>query len=143
MAEMVLKHLLSQSGRAADVHIESAATSTYEIGNDIYPPAKRCLSAHNIPYTSHSARQIKKDDYQRFDLILLMDSSNMENIAKIFGNEIMTSDKQLSSPKIRMLMSFVCADGENLNVADPYYTGDFEATYRDVIEACNYLVENI
>lgn len=124
MAEFVMKHLVKETGRGSEFHIESAATSTEEIGNDIYPPAKRCLTAHGIPFSHRAARQVTREDYNSFDLILLMDSNNLRNIKRILPED--------PQHKIRPLL--------DRDVADPWYTGDFEATYRDVVEGCTYLL---
>lgn len=137
MAEMVLRHLAEAAGRAADFYIESCATSTEEIGNDIYPPAKRCLSSHGIPITSHSARQITLADYDRFDEIYLMDRSNFRTLRWTFPASLLDADAALPQPKIRLLME-LC--GSSREVADPWYTGDFEATFRDVSSACQVLI---
>lgn len=132
MAEMVMRHLVAESGREDEFVIDSCATSREEIGNDIYPPAKRCLSAHHVPFTRHSARQITKDDYEIFDLILCMEDYNIRNLRRVLGEDIMQQDAALPTPKIRRLL--------NRDVADPWYTGDFEATYRDVLEGCSNLL---
>ena len=137
MAEMVLRHMAEAAGRAADFYIESCATSTEEIGNDIYPPAKRCLSSHGIPVTSHSARQITLADYDRFDEIYLMDRSNFRTLRWTFPASLLDADAALPQPKIRLLME-LC--GSSREVADPWYTGDFEATFRDVSSACQVLI---
>ena len=138
MAEMIMRHLVSQ--RIATNHrlstvIDSCATSREEIGNDIYPAAKRCLTAHNIPFAHHAARQITKEDYFRFDLILCMEDYNIRNLHRVLGDDIMNQDAALPQPKIRRLL--------DRDVADPWYTGDFEATYRDLIEGCNNLLQFI
>ena len=138
MAEMIMRHLVSQ--RIATNHqlstvIDSCATSREEIGNDIYPAAKRCLTAHNIPFAHHAARQIKKEDYFRFDLILCMEDYNIRNLHRVLGDDIMNQDAALPQPKIRRLL--------DRDVADPWYTGDFETTYRDLIEGCNNLLQFI
>ena len=132
MAEMVMRHLVTEAGREDEFVIDSCATSREEIGNDIYPPAKRCLSAHNVPFTRHAARQITKEDYDNFDLILCMEEYNIRNLRRVLGNDIMQQDAALPQPKIRRLLSH--------DVADPWYTGDFEATYRDVMEGCQLLL---
>ena len=125
------------AGRAADFYIESCATSTEEIGNDIYPPAKRCLSAHGITITPHSARQITLNDYDRFDAIYLMDRSNLRTLRWTLPASLLEADAALPQPKIRLLME-LC--GSSREVADPWYTGDFEATFRDVSAACQVLI---
>ena len=132
MAEMVMRHLVSESGREDEFVIDSCATSREEIGNDIYPPAKRCLSAHHIPFTHHAARQITKADYDHFDLILCMEEYNIRNLRRVLGEDIMQQDAAQPMPKIRRLL--------NRDVADPWYTGDFEATYRDVVEGCQKML---
>ena len=134
MAEMIMRHLVSQelSADELSIVIDSCATSREEIGNDIYPPAKRCLAAHGIPFTRHAARQITREDYENFDMILCMEDYNIHNLRRVLGEEIMERDAALSQPKIRRLL--------NRDVADPWYTGDFEATYRDLMEGCTALL---
>ena len=132
MAEMVMRHLVAQSGREDEFVIDSCATSREEIGNDIYPPAKRCLSAHGVPFTRHAARQITKADYDNFDLILCMEEYNIRNLRHVLGTTLLEEDAALSRHKIRRLL--------NRDVADPWYTGDFEATYYDVLDGCQQLL---
>ena len=132
MAEMVMRHLVAEAGRENEFVIDSCATSREEIGNDIYPPAKRCLSAHNVPFTHHAARQITKADYDNFDHILCMEEYNIRNLRHTLGMNLLEEDAALAMPKIRRLL--------NRDVADPWYTGDFEATYRDVVEGCQQLL---
>lgn len=137
MAEMITRHLVSQelSKGELSIVIDSCATSREEIGNDIYPPAKRCLAAHGIPFTRHAARQITREDYEQFDTILCMEDYNIRNLRRVLGEEIMERDAALSQPKIRRLL--------NRDVADPWYTGDFEATYRDLMEGCTALLTHL
>lgn len=132
MAEMVMKHLtLSLSSREkSEWIIDSCATSTEEIGNDIYPPAKRCLERHDVPYTRHAARQITRTDFDRYDHIYCMDENNLRNLRRMFGDEL--------AGRVQLLMSLV---GENRDVADPWYTGDFESTYRDVLAGCQKILK--
>ena len=136
MAEMIMRHLVakefSNTNCQLSIVIDSCATSREEIGNDIYPAAKRCLSAHNIPFTHHAARQITREDYENFDMILCMEDYNIRNLRRVLGEEIMQRDAALPQPKIRRLL--------NRDVADPWYTGDFEATYRDLMEGCGALL---
>ena len=134
MAEMVMRHLVAQAGREDEFVIDSCATSREEIGNDIYPPAKRCLSAHNVPFTRHAARQITKADYDSFDLILCMEEYNIRNLRHVLGTALLEEDAALSRPKIRRLL--------NRDVADPWYTGNFEATYCDVVEGAMRLLDD-
>ena len=134
MAEMIMRHLISQQPSITHATIDSCATSREEIGNDIYPAAKRCLSAHHIPFTRHAARQITTEDYHTFDIILCMEDYNIRNLRRVLGDEIMNTDAALPQPKIRRLL--------NRDVADPWYTGDFETTYRDLVEGCTRLLQN-
>ena len=134
MAEMVMRHLLSQQNLEKDWEIDSCATSCEEIGNDIYPPAKRCLTQHGIPFTRHYARQITAADYDHFDLILCMEEYNIRNLRRVLGEVLIQQDAALLQPKIRRLL--------DRDVADPWYTGDFEATFRDVLEGCQMLLLN-
>ena len=132
MAEMVMRHLVTDAGREDEFVIDSCATSREEIGNDIYPPAKRCLSAHDIPFTRHAARQITREDYEAFDLILCMEEYNIRNLRHTLGAALLEEDALKAAPKIGRLL--------DRDVADPWYTGDFEATYRDVVEGCERLL---
>ena len=135
MAEMIMRHLVAESSIDQSVLIDSCATSREEIGNDIYPPAKRCLSAHGVPFSRHAARQITRVDYDNFDMILCMEDYNIRNLRRVLGEEIMQQDAALPQPKIRRLLSH--------DVADPWYTGDFETTYQDLIEGCRALLAQI
>ena len=132
MAEFVMKDLVRKAGLEDRCYIESAATSTDEIGNEVYPPAKRKLAEHGISCKGKRARQMTGDDYSRFDLLIGMDRMNIRNMTRICGSD--------PEGKIRMLMDFTDRPGE---VADPWYTGDFEATWRDVLLGCNCLLRSI
>lgn len=133
MAEMVMRHLvdLNSKFKIQPYHIASCATSTEEIGNDIYPPAKRCLERHNVPYSRHAARQMTRQDFEQFDHIYCMDQNNLRNIRRMFGDEL--------AGRVQLLMTLI---GENRDVADPWYTGDFEATYRDVLAGCEAILSS-
>ena len=136
MAEMIMRYLVALDSKLStsnSILIDSCATSREEIGNDIYPAAKHCLSAHSIPFTRHAARQITREDYHTFDLILCMDDYNIRNLRRVLGEDIMEQDSSLPQPKIRRLL--------DCNVADPWYTGDFETTYRDLVEGCTNLLQ--
>ena len=111
-------------------HIESAATSAEEVGNPVYPPARRKLAEHGISCEGHSARQLIKADYDAFDMIIGMDSANVRNMRRICGRE----------DKISMLLDYTDMPG---SVADPWYTGDFEATWQDVERGCGGLLKSI
>ena len=130
MAEFVMKDLVRTAGRENDFYIESAATSTEEIGNEVYPPAKRKLAEHGIGCKGKTARQMTRRDYDRFDLLIGMDSANIRNMYRICGGD--------PEQKIHELLDFTDRIGD---VADPWYTGDFEATWRDVLEGCQCLLE--
>ena len=131
MAEFVMKTLVRKAGREAEFLIESAATSTEEIGNEVYPPARRKLAEHGISCKGKTARQMTRRDYDRFDLLIGMDSWNLRNMTRICGGD--------PEGKIRMLMDFTPHSGE---VADPWYTGDFEATWQDVLLGCQCLLDH-
>ena len=130
MAEFILKDMVRKAGLQEQFYIESAAVSTEEIGNPIYPPAKRCLDRHGIPYdNSKCARQITRADYEHFDLIICMDKSNLRWLSRIIPED--------PQQKVRLMMSYA---HENRDVADPWYTGDFETTYQDITTACTALL---
>ena len=131
MAEFVMKDLVEKAGLEKKFHIESAATSTEEIGNPVYPPARRKLAEHGIDCAGKTARQLKRDDYERFDLLIGMDRANLRNMTRICGGDRLG--------KLRLLMEY--AGQPDQEVADPWYTGDFEATWRDVAVGCRRLLE--
>lgn len=126
MAEFVMKYLVEQAQLTDQYLIASAATSTEEIGNPIYPPARRKLAEHGIRCDGHAARQMTHADYQRFDLLIGMDSANLRNMTRIAGGD--------PEGKIRPLLY-------DKDVADPWYTGNFEATWQDVLRGCQALLE--
>lgn len=119
MAEMMMKKFVADSHQEAAWLIDSCATSREEIGNEIYPPAKRCLVAHGIPVERHFARQINLADYEKFDRIVCMERYNLRNLPKI-------------TDKVQLLL--------DRDIADPWYTGDFETTYRDLEEGLKGLI---
>ena len=126
MAEFVMKYLVEKEGLTDQFLIESAATSTEEIGNPVYPPARRKLAEHGIRCDGHAARQMTRADYNRFDLLIGMDQWNLRNMERICGGD--------PESKIRPLLP-------NKDVADPWYTGDFEATWQDVLKGCKALLD--
>ncbi len=132
MAEFVMKDLVSKARLSDKYYIESAATSTEELGNEVYPPAKRKLAEHNISCKGKTARQMTRSDYDRFDLLIGMDQWNIRNMNRICGGD--------PEGKIRMLMDYTNRPGE---VADPWYTGNFEATWQDVLLGCQCLIDDI
>ena len=132
MAEYIMKELVKREGVAGDWEIESAAVSREEIGNPVYPPARRKLLEQGIPCGQHAARQMTRADYDRFDLLIGMDRSNLRTMQRICGGD--------PEGKIFKMMSFA---GSSRDVADPWYTGDFEATWKDVTEGCQGLLQYI
>lgn len=132
MAEFVMKDLVQKAGLADQFHIESAATSTEEIGNAVYPPARRKLAEHGITCHGKTARQMTRADYDRFDLLIGMDQWNIHNMERICGSD--------PDGKIHQLMDFT---PHPHNVADPWYTGNFEATWQDVLAGCQALLQQI
>ena len=130
MAEFILKALVKARGLEGRYYIESAAVSTEEIGNPIYPPAKRCLSQHGVWFDpAKTARQITRADYDRFDRIICMDAWNLRLIKRIIPDD--------PEGKIHLIMSYT---GVGRDVADPWYTGDFEETFQDVLEGCEAML---
>ena len=128
MAEFIMKYLVKQSGK--DFIIASAATTTEELGNDIYPNARAELKKHGIPFEHRQARQIKARDYNDWDFIIAMDRENLNDILYVVGND---PDK-----KVRLLMSFT---GQEKSVSDPWYTRDFFRAYNDIYQGCEALLE--
>lgn len=132
MTEFVMKDLVQKAGLADQFYIESAATSTEEIGNEVYPPAKRKLAEHGIGCKGKKARQMRDNDYSRFDLLIGMDEWNIRNMTRICGGD--------PEGKIHKLLDYTKRKGD---VADPWYTGNFEATWQDVTEGCQCLLNAI
>lgn len=132
MAEFVMKDLVKKAGLENDYSIASAATSREEIGNPAYPPAQRKLAEQGISCTGHAARQLTRGDYDAFDLLIGMDSANLRNMHRICGGD--------PERKLSLLMEYTNRPGD---VADPWYTGDFEATWQDVLEGCRGLLKEI
>ena len=129
MAEFVMKDLVRQAGLESQFHIESAATSTEEIGNPVYPLARRKLAEHGIDCVGKTARQLTNADYDQFDLLIGMDRANLRNMHRICGGDF--------AGKLHLLMDYTDRPGD---VADPWYTDDFETTWRDVLEGCQGLL---
>ena len=130
MAEFILKALVRAKGLEGLYYIESAAVSTEEIGNPIYPPAKRCLNNHGVVFDiGKRARQVTPEDYERFDRLICMDSSNLRWLHRIIPDD--------PQKKVHLLMSYT---GQGRDVADPWYTGDFETTFQDILEGCEAML---
>ena len=156
MAEFVMKKMVhelqtvlsaSTTLSAEDFEIASAATSTEEIGNPVYPPARRMLARHNIDCSGKTARQMTVADYNHYDYIVLMDQNNLRNLRWILPRDIYERElaqykdaRDSRAHKVSLLMDWA---GKNRDVADPWYTGDFEATWQDVNEGCTALLQHI
>ena len=125
MGEMVLKDMTRKAGLADRYEIDSAAVSTEEIGNRVYPPARRALESHGVACGDHRARQITRADLERFDRIYYMDRSNARYLERMFPG--------VWQEKCRPLL--------DRDVADPWYTGDFEATWQDITAGCRRIME--
>ena len=132
MAEYVMKHLVKETGREGEFFIDSAATSTEEIGNGVHHGTRRKLAQVGIPCGDHRARQVTWKDYESFDYIIGMDNANIRNLRRMLKND--------PDGKISMMLDYTSRPGE---VADPWYTGDFEATYQDVLAGCTGLLEQL
>ena len=132
MADFVMKDLVKKAGLEGQFHIESAATSTEEIGNPVYPPARRKLVKHSIDCAGKTARQLKNSDYDQYDLLIGMDRANLRNMHRICGSDF--------AGKLHLLMDYTDRPGD---VADPWYTDDFETTWRDVLAGCQGLLEQL
>lgn len=131
MAEFMMKQLVSEAGRDGEFEIDSVATSTEEIGNDMYPPAKRRLRNHGVPFEHRRARQITMADYDSSDLVLVMDRNNLRWLRMLGIDD--------ADHKVQLLMSII---GENRDVADPWYTGDFNRTYDDIAKVLPSLLHD-
>lgn len=129
MAEFVMKEIVEKAGRAGEFEIASAATSTEEIGNPVYPPVKRMLKQHGIDCAEKRARQLTRSDYDKYDLLIGMDSANRSNMLRICGGDPLG--------KIHLLLDYTERGGD---IADPWYSDDFESTWRDVQEGCRGLL---
>ena len=132
MAEFVMKDIAAKAGQAERFEIASAATSTEEIGNPVYPPARRKLAEHGISCDGHAARQLTNADYENYDLLIGMDSANLRNMHRICGGD--------PDGKLHLLMDYTDRPGD---VADPWYTGDFEATWQDALAGCQGLLKEL
>ena len=132
MAELYMKDLVRKAGLDKQFEIASAATSTEELGNPVYPPARRVLEAHGLNCAGKTARQIVQTDYTYYDLLIGMDEANRRNMFRFFGGD--------TQGKISLLLDYTQRPGD---VADPWYTGDFKATWRDVTGGCLALLRRL
>ena len=132
MSEFIMKQMLRERGLEGEFVVDSAATSREEIGNDIYPPAKRELDRKGVPYERHYARQITSADYGKYDLILCMERYNLENLARIIPED--------PENKIHLLLDYT---DDPRDIADPWYTGNFDRTYDDIVEGLEGLFKQL
>lgn len=132
MAEFVMKHLVEEAGLSDRFEIASAAISTEEIGNPVYPPARQKLAEHSIGCEGKRARVMTRDDFRYYDYIVAMDQENLQGLRWLFGKD--------KDRKVSLLMDYTSRPGD---VADPWYTRDFETTWQDVLEGCQGLLEDI
>ena len=130
MAEFIMRDLVTHTGLGGKFHIASAATSREELGNPVYPPARRKLAEHGISCAGKTARQLTQEDYSQYDLLIGMDRTNLRNMSYILGGD--------PEEKLHLLLEFAGRSGEG--IADPWYTGDFESTFRDVLAGCKGLL---
>ena len=137
IAEFVLKDIVAQAGLTAHFHIASAATSTEEIwngvGNPVYPPARDILACHGISCAGKRAVQVRKSDYANYDYLICMDTHNIRNLTRIIGPD--------GEGKVSLLLDYT--DHKGRSIPDPWYTGDFETTYRDVLEGCRAFLKHL
>ncbi len=131
MAEYVMKYLIIQEGLSDEFYIDSAATSREEIGNGVHRGTRDKLKEVGIPCGDHRARQMTIRDYEEFDYIIGMDTWNIRNIMRIIGTD--------AKRKVSMLLDYT--DRGGMDIADPWYTGNFDKTYEDVLEGCSGLLK--
>ena len=132
MARYVMMDLVKKAGREEEFVIDSAATSAEELGNPVYPPARSKLKEHGIDCSGYAARRMRADDYEKYDLIIGMDSENMYYMKRMWPED--------PKGKLKLLMDYTPRPRE---VSDPWYTRDFEATWQDVSEGCSCLLETL
>lgn len=132
MAEYVMKDMVRRAGLEDRFEISSAATSTEETGNGVYPPVRRLLENAGISCGGHRARQMTVQDYRRYDLIVAMDRNNLRNIGRIIGED--------TERKVHLLLDYTDRPGD---IADPWYTRDFDLTWRQVNSGCAALLKEL
>ena len=132
MAEVIFKDMLSKKGVSDDFLVASSATSTEEIGNPVYPPAKAELARHGLSCEGKRAVQLKNSDYDKYDLFIVMDSNNIRNIGRIFGDD--------PEGKVHKLMDYTSRGGD---VADPWYSYRFDIAYQDIYDGCEALLKTL
>ena len=131
MAEFVMRDIIKKAGLNKKIHIASSATSREEIGNPVHPGTRKKLAEYGLSVDGKTATQITKEDYKNYDYIIVMDSFNLRNLQRIIGSDI--------EKKVYMLLDF--ADGGD--IADPWYTGNFDRTYDDILKGCKGLFNKI
>lgn len=131
MAEFVMRNMVTEAGLSGEIYIESAATSTEELGNDIHSGTRAKLKTMNIPFERRRARQVTPSDYGMFDYLIVMDGNNIRNLRRIIGED--------RDRKVYRLLDFTDRRGED--IADPWYTGDFDETYEDIDEGCRGMMD--
>ncbi len=132
MAEFVMKRMVEEGKLSGEFEIASAATSTEELGNPVYPPARKIMAEHGISSAGKTSRQMTMDDYEYYDYIVAMDTNNLRNMRRFVGTD--------PQNKVSLLMEHT---GVSRDVKDPWYTGDFEATWNDVNAGCSALLEKL
>ena len=133
MAEFVMKDLVKRRGLEQAFHIESAATSSEELGNPVHPGTRRRLAQEGISCAKKTARRIRREDYYQYDILVGMDRQNVKNMLRAFGGD--------PEHKVHLMMEFAGHDG--VDVDDPWYTGNFDETYDDVLEGCLGLLKHL
>lgn len=132
MAEFLFRRMVEQAGLSRQIQAASAATSTEEIGNPVYPPARRLLAKHGISTEGKTAVQLRRQDYDRYDWIVAMDTENLWGIRRILGGD----------PAHKVFRLLELSDRPR-DIADPWYTGDFQQTYDDLMEGCALLLDKV
>ena len=132
MAEFIMKKLVSDAGLDDEFEIESCAVSYEEAGNGIYPPAKEEMKKRGIPFSSHIATRAEKGDYEKYDLFIVMDRSNMINLRNIFGGD--------DEGKIHLLLEYT---GQGRDVSDPWYSRRFDVAFDDIYSGCQALLKKL
>lgn len=132
MAEYIFKKMVADRGLSRQFEISSAATSREEIGNGVYPPAKRKLNSVGISCDGHHARQVTKADYAYYDYLIVMEQYNIRNLLRIIGSD--------SEKKVYKLLEFA---GSGADIDDPWYTGDFETAYREIVEGLEGFLKQV
>ena len=132
MAEFIFKDLIKKRGGSACFVVASCATSTEELGNPVYPPARAELARHGLDCSGKYAVQLKKSDYDAWDLFILMDDNNVRNMLRMIGTD--------PQNKMHKLLDYTSRGG---NVADPWYYGNFDVTYGDILEGCTALLDSL